>query len=353
MNLTELSVEDLDKLIARLQYLSEAGEQLRELGAEPVFRILPGRPVIITAGEVLPVAFDFGPPPPFVVEPAEPKVHIQVEEIPLAAMQATGGEKPGGSGDLQQLGHVESPPADTAQREQAALEGAVCEPQAGAMPAAELPPEPTKPAAPAKAAPVKTGPLADDERAAIWALHAQGKEPREIADRIGRRLQLVASVIANSKKNPTGQPVAAASTSSPAVAVNAKPEAPAADAEVPSADTGKPAPVRAAGATAPKAGGAAPDTVQGLTLRQRQIAAELAALGYRDPWTAKLDLGVVEDLMRGAKAPEVALDMGIDLKAFSERARRLYDTIRDSRGQVTLDGQKDLLAVLRHRAGEA
>ena len=66
MNLT---IDDVDMLIERLRHLSGASAQLRALGTEPVIRMLPGEPVVITAGVVLPADAEFGPAPPFVIEP--------------------------------------------------------------------------------------------------------------------------------------------------------------------------------------------------------------------------------------------------------------------------------------------
>lgn len=302
MNLSEMTIEDVRALIARLQYLVEPAERLRELGEEPVIRMMPGEPVVITAGVAVPAAVEFGAPPEFVVEPAE-----AVGPDLLRFRAATAAE---------------------------AVE-------AVAAPAPAL-------------VPLKSGPLAADERVQIFALHAQGVEPREIAARIGRRLQQVASSLASTKSKPTGQPVPAGNPtpakatliSSPVVA-DAIPEAPAAGAEVPPADTGQPAREREAGATAPEAGGAAPD----LSFDQRRINAWLGGLGYRKGWSAQADHDLVDALGRGLKFPEACADLGYDPRDAKARWDEMTHTLRDSRGHVTLEGQANLLAVLRYRLG--
>ena len=350
MNLTELTVADVDMLIARLQYLSEAGEQLRELGAEPVFRVVPGESVVITAGWALPPATEFGPPPPFVVEPyaefvaryadlVAPPV-AEPDEIAPAAYPAKGAEKPGASGDVQQLDHVECPPADAAQREKAVLEGAACEPRAGAMPADSIPGGSAGPS---------LGPMGEAEKAAIRDMAAKGMTLDQIVAATNRRVQSVASVLRAKPKETTGQPVAAASTSSPVVAVDAQPETPAAGAEVPPADTGMPAREREAGVTAPEAGGAAPD----FTFDQRRINAWLDGLGYRRGWSAQRDCDLLEALGRGLKFAEACADMGFDPRDAKVRWDELVHPICPDGRTIRLERQADLLVVLRHRAAGA
>jgi len=72
----------------------------------------------------------------------------------------------------------------------------------------------------------------------------------------------------------------------------------------------------------------------------------LDALGYKGPWTAELDLELVEDLARGRKVAEIAADMRIDPGAVKARFVAMTPE-----GRPGIDDQRRLLEVLRDRAG--
>lgn len=78
----------------------------------------------------------------------------------------------------------------------------------------------------------------------------------------------------------------------------------------------------------------------------RAIDAGLNALGYVSPWSAALDLELVERLSRGEKLPVIALDFGIDLGAAKARWIALTPN------GVSLKFQEQLLTVLRARAAK-
>lgn len=85
---------------------------------------------------------------------------------------------------------------------------------------------------------------------------------------------------------------------------------------------------------------------QPLPAWHRDINAELNALGYKSPWSAALDLDLVERLARGEKLPVIALDFGIDVSAAKARWTALTPN------GVSLKFQEQLLTVLRARAAK-
>lgn len=88
-----------------------------------------------------------------------------------------------------------------------------------------------------------------------------------------------------------------------------------------------------------------------MTRRRREIAAHLDAVGDADGrWGAVRDLELVEAFMRGQKASRVADRLLAGAGEVTQRFMLLTECITDDRGVVDIDGQADLLAVLRCRA---
>lgn len=362
MNLSALSLAELAELQQAFAMIHKgvsilSGLPVNQGEAETTIDMTPGEVVIITTHFAMPGHFRrFDPPPEFVV----------VERETEQAADLVAAEMLGGSGDLQQHGLVESPPA-AGQREQAGT----CEvaPEAGTgageSPAqvSETPVSALPAVAPAvhkdQTAGQVTGPLTDDERAEIQRLDAEGVSRKEIARRLGRRPQTVALYLhglANPPKGVAGRteefkaaqpaPVAEQASVADTVGADAVAEAPVPVKAAPVGEIAEGVTQVAAPTPAPVAGGAAP-----FTARQRQIAAHVMRLNGRGDFDAATDLALVEQLTSGTKAGQVALDLGLDSAAVVGRFRALTAVIRDDRDRVTIDGQADLLLVLRVAAG--
>ncbi|WP_158589824.1 helix-turn-helix domain-containing protein [Gemmobacter lutimaris] len=386
-----MSLDDLRRHQEKNARIIEACEILDGLPRDAEDSVLsidmtPGLPTVITLPCGMPSARYFDPPPEFEVvetdrrpgESAEAAGWRRVDEkywreldansrAALAA-DVVAAEMLGGSGDLQRHSLVESPPA-AGQREQAGT----CEvaPEAGTG-AGESPAHvsETPVSAPPAVAPAArkdqtagqvTGPLTDDERAEIQRLDAEGVSRKEIARRLGRRTQTVALYLHGLAHPPKGaagkteeskaaQPAPVAEQASVAVSdgADAVAEAPVAVKAAPVGEIAEGVVPVAAPTPAPVAGGAAP-----FTARQRQIAAHVMRLHGRGDFDAATDLALVEQLTSGTKAGQVALDLGLDSAAVVGRFRALTAVIRDDRDRVTIDGQADLLLVLRVAAGVA
>lgn len=85
----------------------------------------------------------------------------------------------------------------------------------------------------------------------------------------------------------------------------------------------------------------------GLTGRQRDLVAAVRRVGMPTGWDAELDLDVVEGLAKGRRLDDLALDLGVDGAGTKRRYADLTKLIRNDKGQITIDGQSDLLVALR------
>lgn len=368
MNLSAMSLDELARLQSALVMIHKgaailAGLPVNQDETELTIDMTPGEIVMISTHFAMPGFLRaFGPPPDFeLVEPSLDVIETEQGRFfphrcgrETANVDGDGGDvKPGGLVDLQQLENVDGPPADPGQRQQnPVLDGAAGEPQAGAMPATEMP---------AAGGATILGPMREDEKAAVREMAARGLSAHEIAASINRRVQTIASVLRAKPKEATGQPVpagvpasdAAAPISSPVAVQDEIPETPAAEANAAPADTGQPALSREAGVTAPQAGGAASaqsEVQVRMTAAQRRLNAYLDDLGYRRGWSPEDDLALVHGLGAGFRLPELCIDLGFDPKDAHQRFGELSLTIRDDRGRPSIDGQADLLVVLRLRA---
>lgn len=84
----------------------------------------------------------------------------------------------------------------------------------------------------------------------------------------------------------------------------------------------------------------------------REIEANLNALGSKAPWTPALDVALVEGLMRGTLAEDLADQLGVEVAEFRTRLIAMTPDCVDHRGKrsVTIEHQKRLLEVLKARA---
>lgn len=340
MNLTEMSVDDLRALLGQLGHIADAAGRIEaSLRLDVVISIVPGREAVIRTGWTMPAAVEFGPPPPFVLEPA-------ADPAPVA----------------QQVADVVPPRMDpepfcrfvrSARSVTAAVAEAVPEAAAEAVPEAVT----AVPVAPLRAEGAEggepiLGPMTDGEKAVVREMAARGLTAHEIAKETRRRVQTIASIL-RAKKSDAGQPAeAGVGHASGAVAGSSLPVSDAGETPVLCEGGGESGPCAAANgvsqSAAPKAGGAAP--LPQMLPRQRVLYEHLVRVGYRKGWDARADLDLVEALAAGVKLPVLCADMGWDQFAAHMRFEELSQQIRDDRGRVTIDGQKTLLEVLRIRA---
>lgn len=108
----------------------------------------------------------------------------------------------------------------------------------------------------------------------------------------------------------------------------------------------KPAPMPAAVAVPAKlpAPAADPDS---LTMPQKDLLRQLKRLD--DSFTPEDDLLMAQQLVDGVKAPLVALELEIMVEYLQKRWRTMTNAAISIDPQAPLNGQRDLLAVLRHR----
>lgn len=364
MNLSALSLAEFVELQQAFAMIHKgvsilSGLPVNQGEAETTIDMTPGEVVIITTHYAMPGHFRrFDPPPEFVL----------VERETDQAADVAAAEMLGGSGDLQRHSLVESPPACAARDSGDDIPAAPQTPPVSAVMAGSAGTGDGDPGASVgdlertgpRPGPV-TGPLSDEERAEIQQLDAQGVSRKEIARRLGRRSQTVALYLhglANPPKGAAGKteefkaaqpaPVAEQASVADTVGADAAVEVPVAVRAAPAGEIAEGVAPVAAPTPAPVAGGAAP-----FTARQRQIAAHVARLSGRGGFDAAADLALVEQLTSGTKAGQVALDLGLDSAAVVSRFRALTAVIRDDRDRVTIDGQSDLLLVLRVAAGVA
>ncbi|WP_088217288.1 hypothetical protein [Haematobacter massiliensis] len=114
----------------------------------------------------------------------------------------------------------------------------------------------------------------------------------------------------------------------------------------------KPASVTPPAAPAPQPEAPVPSD-QALTIAQRGILLALRKLGGRKGFDPETDLEIVEGFARGTKAAVLALDLDLDSALMVSRFKDLTSVIRDDRGHLTINGQADLMQVLRHMVREA
>jgi hypothetical protein len=364
MNLSALSLAELSELQQAFAMIHKgvsilSGLPVNQGEAETTIDLTPGEVVIITTHYAMPGHFRrFDPPPEFVL----------VERETDQAADVAAAEMLGGSGDLQLHGLVESPPACAARDSGDDIPAAPQTPPVSAVMAGSAGTGGGDPGASVgdleRTGPRPgqvTGPLSDQERAEIQRLDAQGVSRKEIAKRLGRRSQTVALYLhglANPPKGAAGKteeykaaqpaPVAEQASVADTLGADAAVEVPVAVEAAPVGEIAGGVARRSAPNPAPVAGGAAP-----FTARQRQIAAHVARLSGRGGFDAAADLALVEQLTSGTKAGQVALDLGLDSAGVVSRFRALTAVIRDDRDRVTIDGQADLLLVLRAMAGVA
>jgi hypothetical protein len=197
------------------------------------------------------------------------------------------------------------------------------------------------------------GPLSDHEKAEIEKLAARGVTSKAIGWRLGRKSQTIglylntqarAAARAAEKQNdiPAGQPAEGqpVQANTPDATQDDVAKGAGPDAEEKGTEpTAKNAPV---------AGGASlslPDAPE-WGFAERRIVAHLNGLPRAFDWDLAGDLSMCQALARGDKLAMVALDMGKDAQWIKQRHAVVTETIRNSAGQVTVDGGAMLLRVL-------
>lgn len=286
------------------------------------------------------------------------------ENDPVQAADATA--------DIAAPSAAEAAPADEA--------AAGAEASSAPAPPARAPVEVKAPAsAPLAAGELLSGPLSEAEKEKILSMHRAGHPNGVIAAYLRRRvhtvslfvsrpatraLLLTSSPAADEGFRPLGEVAAvvvadAAAQMAQAPVPEAAPVVEAAPEPLPEAlpeplpeaapqpapeplpeALPEPAVVRA---VAP--GGLPPD----LSAEERRIWVYLDNLGYKGIWNADLDHELVEMLVGGTKAAQVALDLAIDAGAVKSRWVHLSACILDDKARPTITGQKHLLAVLKAR----
>jgi hypothetical protein len=324
MNLNNMTLDDLWRLQRTLTSLQDAGQVLRRCdesaAREVVFEMVPGQPLRISASLSLSGQKDLTPAP--------------LDDLPAPLIEDAVAAPPA-CGDSAPVLIV---PAAAA---------AILELPEGCAPAlaSEAPTAPARhPQCPEG---VALGPLTEMEKAAAQRMAKDGFDARAIATKLNRRVQTVALYLNLLARNgataaapaapdeqtgPDPVPCAVAPVvmaSGESVLLEALPQpAPAVPVDPPSAD------------------------VADLTGRQRSLLSHLAALESKDPWTPDVDLALFEGLARGFKLGMVAVDLGVDPREAKRRFDAVVSPVTDMRGNIVLDGQRDLLVALRRRAGQ-
>jgi hypothetical protein len=214
-------------------------------------------------------------------------------------------------------------------------------------------PSPVAKAAPAAAVELIEGPLTDFEKAEIERLVALGKTSKQIGDTLRRKSQTVGLYLNNKaraaargaeKRNdiPAGQPAKGEPDQ-----VNT-PDATQDDVARGAGPDAEEKGIEPTARNAPVAGGASlslPDAPE-WGFAERRIVAHLNGLPRAFDWDLAGDLSMCQALARGDKLAMVALDMGKDAQWIKQRHAVVTETIRNSAGQVTVDGGAMLLRVL-------
>lgn len=374
MNLNALSLEDLRDLEKALAMVGKCAAMLRHLpGVEeaPVIRALPGQPLVIVTGFVMPsavwlssldepvliepIAPDAVQPEPVAPEPvddwfgavddvagraarlavvadaARARVFEDAESgagpLPVAGVEAArlasadeSSAPSGWGGDGGGLDEV-SVPVRPAAPEEAQEEAG----RADAVPVAPVPAGD----GPSAARVFVTGPLSDAEKNVIKAAAALGVQPASIALRLNRRVQTVSLYLDRMRRDNVPLPSAGQMSVGP-VAVPPDTGQATAAAQVP-----------ACAATSFR------------SARQRQIGVHVDCLRKRAGFDAELDLDLAEAISRGERIPAIATDLGLDSAAVSARWKDLAGPLLGDRGLMSIDDQRFLVVELRRKAMEA
>lgn len=328
MDLTRLTLAELDELRRALGVLADAAEALDTCGFAPVITITD-RETVIRAGAILGRR-----------DGHAPLIEDDADLPPPDLMP--GGAEPGDGGQPR------SPAGPGAA-------GRGPDPQGGDS-----------------AHPLRTGPFDDAECARLLAAHDRGVAPEVIAAELDRGVAVVKLRLSQLLKKrmataPAADPVAAPAIRSTPAPTPAPDTAPAPmDAGPGNAGSGNPQArdcLSAAG-EGPRAiiasrtagvspGGSdcppRPDSPPSLSGLGRDLWAHLRGLPRAAGFDPECDLDLVEGLAQGRKLAEVALDLGIDAAACRARFQDLTAPIRTPKGAVEIAGQTALLTVLRLR----
>lgn len=303
MKLSAMSVEDLLQLRAALASISQAAEIIQSLTSEGEvvsISLIPGQAVIITGPKIL--SSDIGQSVGDALYPVQIFPEIGEHEMPVAL---TDGTAAGGRGDTPARG--------------------------------------SKPAAIARCVVPKEGPMSEAEKATIRQMMKDGKPRREIADRLGRRLQTISLYMSRHLQAKAESAPPAPRSSSPAaggaVTSRVAPQAPKERAV-----TG-PARAVASGIPLPDAA-----TSDNLPRRRREIRSALSEVPDRDGFDPELDLALVEGLYKGIKVAQLALDFRVDAQQLLKRFREVEGAARGNRDIMPIEDQTYLLEELRARA---
>jgi hypothetical protein len=222
-----------------------------------------------------------------------------------------------------------------------------------------------------------TGPLSERERAEIIRRHADGAIAADIAAALHRKPQVVALfLLAQERKaeslalrvprmnqkagQPAPEPGQAATDKigtgrTPATAEGmADPAAPGAGgaAGIEDGMSAEIARAVAAGAVASRAAIAPAEVPDDLHGEARLIWRALVALRQAPGWDIETDLEICEAFGRGTKVAHLALELGIDAVAITQRYKALTAVIRDDRGHMSIEGQTLFITLLRRRVAE-
>ncbi|OWJ78406.1 hypothetical protein [Haematobacter genomosp. 1] len=350
MNLDDMSIDELKTFRKSIAGVEKAADVLADLpasdGGAVRISLQPGERATLTTAWVMPAAGErdgLGGP-----------ILLEVEDEPRS-FAAHG--MVGGSGDLQRHGLAECPPA----------EPAASTPETGASPEAIPRAEAPTGEAVAAADPVGEPPrpratVSSVSQPEPWTEQDEAYLVVLVADRLAAgdtrktALEKAAALIGRTAnacdfrlrsrleerlqkavEHQRGERAKRAAGLAKVVAE--APEKPSTEGAI----TAPPAP-----APAPP-----PPAEHQLTIAQRGILDTLGRLSGRKGFDAEIDLEIVEGFARGTKTAALALDLDLDAPLLLARFRDLTACIRDARGNMTIDGQADLMKVLRHRVKEA
>lgn len=221
--------------------------------------------------------------------------------------------------------------------------------------------EPTPAPAPTKAAADPTPkaglPWSDDEKAKAMALMRKGFSASHIAKVLGRPMFATRHMMTKlSKETGTAPPkTGSAEVAAPVPTVPDAPD-PEPQKAPPAAVSAPPTPVPVEPPAPPPAAPAPTAPIPAasekpLTTRQRIILEHLSRLD--DTFEPEDDLYLVEQLAKGVPSNVIADQLGCDCRDLGIRYRKmLCDEIKTQRGDITIDGQEDLLTVLRWRSAQ-
>jgi len=244
----------------------------------------------------------------------------------------------------------------------------------------EKPTAPAKPAFTASADGLVRGTWTDAQEQLLIDMHATGSTFVEIAAALSRpvpavefRARKVLKLRRHAPLRPTGRTAAkkpggpeAAKTAPGKTGPSGPAPSDAAGGAMSPGPKAAPVPAQAAApvaappparvteiAASPDAPRKAPDFAElagDLAGEARILFRYLCDLPAQRGWDCEMDLDVVEMLLAGTRADQVALDLGVDIKALRTRWNDLSATIRNDKGHVRIDGQMALLSAIRHRS---